>query len=46
MTNKFSVYSHDDACCCPTKGVVISKLTIDENGFRVISSKYYPDLNE
>jgi hypothetical protein len=46
MTNKFSVYSHDDACCCPTKGIVKSKLTIDENGFRVISSKYYPDLNE
>lgn len=44
MTMTLSVYSHDDACCCPTKGIVKSKLTIDENGFRVISSKYYPDL--
>ena len=46
MTNKFSVYSHNDACCCPTKGIVKSKLMIDENGFRVLSSKYYPDLSE
>lgn len=46
MTITIPVYSHDDACCCPTKGIVKSKLTIDENGFRVISSKYYPDLNE
>lgn len=46
MTNTFSVYSHDDACCCPTRGIVKSKLTIDDNGFRVLSSKYYPDLSE
>lgn len=46
MTNTFSVYSDNDACCCPTKGVVKSKLTIDDGGFRIISSKYYPDLEE
>jgi hypothetical protein len=46
MTFTLPVYSHDDACCCPRKGIVKSKLTIDEKGFRVISSKYYPDLTE
>lgn len=46
MTNTFSVYSYDDGCCCPTRGIVTSKLTIDDNGFRVISSKYYPDLSK
>ena len=46
MTNTFAVYSYNDGCCCPTKGVVKSKLTIDDTGFRVLSSKYYPDLSE
>ena len=44
MTYTLDVYSSDDACCCPTRGTVTSKLTIDEDGFKVISSKYYPDL--
>ncbi len=46
MTNTFAVYSYDDACCCPSKGIVTSKLTIDDNGFRVISSKYDPDFRK
>lgn len=43
MAITFQVRKRDDAYCCPTGGIVTSKLTIDENGFRVISSKYYPD---
>ncbi|MBK7630249.1 MAG: hypothetical protein IPJ23_06070 [Ignavibacteriales bacterium] len=46
MTITLPVYSHDDACCCPTKGIVKSKLTIDDSGFKILSSKYYPDLEE
>lgn len=46
MTNTFAVFSDDDACCCPTRGFLTSKLTIDENGFRVISSKYDPDFRK
>lgn len=46
MTNTFAVYSYDDGCCCPTRGFVTSKLTIDDNGFRVISSKYDPDFRK
>lgn len=46
MTIKFPVYSFDDPCSAPTKGIVKSNLTIDRDGFRVISSKYYPDQTE
>lgn len=46
MTNTFAVYSYDDGCCCPTRGFVTSKLTIDDNGFRVVSSKYDPDFRK
>jgi len=46
MTFKLPVYSYNDACCCPSKGIVKSKLTIDDSGFRVLSSRYYPDLTE
>ena len=44
MTNTFAVYSDNDACCCPTKGIVTSKLTIDDYGFKVISSTYDPNF--
>ena len=44
MTIVFRVFKKDDACCCPTGGIVKAKLKVtDNNEIIILNNKYFPD---